>query len=185
MSTSRTPAITIVEPSIREGDDLSRVPTNGSSSTSLSQIEEDREHKQDWTIVTDEKDSWANRERRRSSVWAKLELVPAPTVHSAAATTSPTNKKGSFGSQGAPRRGSILSMWQGGKDKNGKDILVHDDHSEGEDEDVVVGSPKSEEGEKVGVVERERRGSILSIWKKGKDEHGNAVMVHDDEEWKV
>jgi len=73
-------------------------------------------------------------------------------------------------------------MWQGGKDKNGKDILMHDDHSESEDEGV--GSPKSED-EKVPVAERERRGSILSIWKKGKDEHGNAVIMHDDEEWKV
>ncbi|KAE9365139.1 hypothetical protein N431DRAFT_430658 [Stipitochalara longipes BDJ] len=177
MSTSRTPAITIVEPSIREGDDLSRVPTNGS----LSQIDEDREHKQDWTIVTDEKDSWANRERRRSSVWAKLELVPATTVNAATAVSS-SPKKGSFGSQGAPRRGSILSMWAGGKDKNGKDILMHDDHSESEEEnEEAVGSPRSEEV----VVERERRGSVLSMWKKGKDEHGNNVIIHDDEEWKV
>jgi hypothetical protein len=51
-----------------------RIPTNGSGS--LSAIDEDREHKQDWTVTTDEKDSWANKERRRSSVWGKLELVP-------------------------------------------------------------------------------------------------------------
>jgi hypothetical protein len=35
------------------------------------------------------------------------------------------------------------------------------------------------------MKERERRGSILSIWKKGKDEHGNDTIIHDDEEWKV
>jgi hypothetical protein len=146
-----------------------RVPTNGS----LSAIEEDREHKQDWTIVTDEKDSWANRERRRSSVWGKLELVPS--------STSPKQKAFTTAG-GAPRRGSILSMWQGGKDKNGKDILAHDDHDGSEDEgSESVGFPREEEV----VKERERRGSILSIWKKGKDEHGNHTIVHDDEEWKV
>lgn len=71
MSTS-TPAIQIVEPSIHDGDSLRKVPTNGS----LPAIDEDKEHKQDWTITTDEKDSWAHKERRRSSVWGKLELVP-------------------------------------------------------------------------------------------------------------
>jgi len=155
---SSTPAITFA--SETEGDDLRRVPTNGS----LTAIDEDREHKQDWTTTTDEKDSWANRERRRSSVWAKMELVPA--------STSPK-------SSSAPRRGSILSMWQGGKDKNGKDILAHDDHDIS-DEEESVGSPVTEPEKQV----RERRGSILSIWKKGKDEHGNDAIVHDDEEWK-
>jgi hypothetical protein len=93
-----------------------------------------------------------------------MELVPA--------STSPKTSS-------APRRGSILSMWQGGKDKNGKDILAHDDHNDSEGEESV-GSPVAEPEKQV----RERRGSILSIWKKGKDEHGNHAIVHDDEEWK-
>jgi len=71
-------------------------------------------------------------------------------------------------------------MWQGGKDKNGKDILAHDDHNDSEGEESV-GSPVAEPEKQV----RERRGSILSIWKKGKDEHGNHTIIHDDEEWKV
>ncbi|KAH8752733.1 hypothetical protein F5882DRAFT_385815 [Hyaloscypha sp. PMI_1271] len=168
---SRTPAITIVEPSIHDGDDLSRIPTNGSGS--LSAIDEDREHKQDWTVTTDEKDSWANKERRRSSVWGKLELVPS--------ATSP-KKKNFMTAGGQPRRGSILSMWEGGKDKDGRDILAHDDHSDEEEESV--GSPMSNEEEQgKASLERERRGSILSIWRKGKDEHGNHAIVHDDEEY--
>jgi hypothetical protein len=44
-------------------------------------------------------------------------------------------------------------------------------------------SPRSNGDES--MKERERRGSILSIWKKGKDEHGNDTIIHDDEEWKV
>jgi hypothetical protein len=73
-------------------------------------------------------------------------------------------------------------MWQGGKDKNGKDILAHDDHDDSDDEgSESLGSPREEEV----VKEKERRGSILSIWKKGKDEHGRDAIVHDDEEWKV
>jgi hypothetical protein len=44
-------------------------------------------------------------------------------------------------------------------------------------------SAESEEQGK-GSLEHERRGSILSIWRKGKDEHGNHAIVHDDEDWK-
>lgn len=88
---------------------------------------------------------------------------------------------------GQARKGSILSMWEGGKDKQGRDILAHDDHhsdEEEEDGNVSVGSPASEESEKLAAQERERRGSILSVWRKGKDEHGNHAIVHDDEEWR-
>jgi len=169
MSSSTTPAITIVEPSLHDGESLRKVPTNGS----LSAIDEDREHKQDWTITTDEKDSWAEREKRKSSVWGKLELVPS--------ATSP-KKKNFMTAGGQARRGSILSMWEGGKDKDGRDILAHDDHSDDEEEESVsASSPGSEE---LPVAEKERRGSILSVWRKGKDEHGNHAIVHDDEEWK-
>jgi hypothetical protein len=129
--------------------------------------------------VTDEKDSWANRERRRSSIFGKIEQVPAShNVH--LVSTSP-KQKNFVTAGGQPRRGSILSMWQGGKDKNGKDILMHDDHDASEEEEESVGSPREEDK----PAERERRGSILSMWQKGKDAHGNPTIVHDDEEWKV
>ncbi len=94
MSTS-TPAIQIVEPSIHDGDSLRKVPTNGS----LPAIDEDKEHKQDWTITTDEKDSWAHKERRRSSVWGKLELVPyVPSLPSLRQFPPIDQGKKSFGS---------------------------------------------------------------------------------------
>ncbi len=112
---------------------LTHIPGRVSTGGSLTAIHEDPEHKQDWTLTTDEKDSWANRERRRSSVWGKLELVP--DTHKA--STSPKQK--SFVAAGQqPRRGSILSMWQGGKDKNGKDILAHDDHDASDEEESVA-----------------------------------------------
>ena len=147
---------------------IGRVPTNGS----LGAIDEDREHKQDWSIVTDEKDSWANRERRRNSVFGKAELIPA--------STSPKSPAAA-----GPRRGSILSMWAGGKDRNGKHILRHNDDHSDEEEESSVGSPTEtmNNGQKV-TEERERRGSILSMWTKGKDKRGNSIVMHDDEEWK-
>jgi hypothetical protein len=104
-------------------------------------------------------------------------------------------------------------MWEGGKDKDGRDILAHNDNSDEEEESVgyvlpfftllcflqVLGktggkiidrandrdrSPMSNEEEQgKASLERERRGSILSIWRKGKDEHGNHAIVHDDEEY--
>jgi hypothetical protein len=76
-------------------------------------------------------------------------------------------------------------MWQGGKDKNGRDILAHDDHPDSDTEQAEsVGSPVAESQQQAEAI-RERRGSILSMWKKGKDEHGRDTIAHDDEEWKV
>lgn len=154
---SSTPAMNIVN-----NGSLRRLSTVGS--TGMPAIDEEREHKQDWTVTTDEKDSWAVRERRRSSIWSKIEMVPS---------TSP--KSGA-------RRGSILSMWQGGKDKDGKDIVIHDDH-DSDEEEGSVGSPSSPTFDQEKRV-RERRPSILSMWKPGKDEHGRDAIHHDDEEWK-
>ncbi|CAL3971120.1 unnamed protein product [Diplocarpon coronariae] len=100
---------------------------------------------------------------------------------------------------GSRRRGSVLSVWRGGKDSRGRDVLVHDGSS-GDDE---VGSPdadeeavRSEDGKAEAVGEpgrrgskssrgRDRRGSILSLWSNGKDAKGRDVVIHDDEEWKV
>jgi len=138
-------------------------------------LEEDPDHKQDWTITTDEKDSWANRERRRSSVWNKISDI----------STSPTKSVPSD----RDRRGSILSLWKGGKDKDGKDILHHNDEI---DDDEAIASDNGEELTKTTSQDKrlsasltERRGSILSMWKPGKDEHGRDSINHDDEEWKV
>jgi hypothetical protein len=148
--------------------DAERVPTGAS----LASIEEDRVHKQDWTIITDEKDTWANRERRRSSVWAKLEVPKSPT--------SPTNVKN--------RRGSILSVWSAGKDKHGKDVLIHDgSESDSEKEEEVplekTMSATSDGSQGKQNPRTDRRGSILSLWSQGKDASGRNVILHDDDEW--
>ncbi|OWP00692.1 aminotransferase family protein (LolT) [Marssonina coronariae] len=146
---------------------------------------DDPAHKQDWSTTTPETDSWAVRERRRSSMWSRAEMPElAP---------DPKSKAGSR------RRGSVLSVWRGGKDSRGRDVLVHDGSS-GDDE---VGSPdadeeavRSEDGKAEAVGEpgrrgskssrgRDRRGSILSLWSNGKDAKGRDVVIHDDEEWKV
>ncbi|KAH8660894.1 hypothetical protein BGZ60DRAFT_414229 [Tricladium varicosporioides] len=145
------------------------------------------DHAQDWTITTDEKDTWAARERRRSSVWAKID----PNAPKPAHLIDPEG-----------RRGSILSIWKAGKDKNGRDILVHDDH-EHVDEYALddTPSPTSEKldipGKRkmsrnsrmssgsAGSRGQDRRGSILAMWSSGIDENGKTVMLHDDEEWKV
>lgn len=146
-----------------------RVATNGSEA--LEVIDEDEDpnhpiHKQDWNIKTDPKDSWANRERRRSSVWAKFEMSTSPKM-------APSE-----------RRGSILSMWTGGKDKDGKDILSHNDEesSSSEEEPLKEEVPAAQEEQ---PVVHERRGSILSLWTGGKDENGRPIILHHDDEWKV
>lgn len=90
-----------------------------------------------------------------------------------------------------------MSVWSSGKDAKGKDILVHDDEDMN-DESAIVETEKaeSEQGDPdiLKMLNREkrgsntgsdRRGSILSLWSGGKDEHGRAIIQHDDEEWKV
>lgn len=171
----------------------SHVPSKTPSSTTSTasdpdSVPYDPGHAQNWTTTTAPADSWAVRERRRASMWAKAEM---PLL-------SPPKKAG-----GAPRRGSVLSVWKGGKDKDGRDILVHDEgessgsEEEEEEEDQVepLGGKGAERRRKMSVSSRGsggggkggrhgvRRGSILSLWSGGKDASGRDVMVHDDEEW--
>lgn len=126
-------------------------------------------------MTTDEKDSWGNRERRRNSAWNGLDVAGVAKKRSDSNTTSDSG-----------RRGSILSLWTSGKDKDGKHIVHHDDH-----DDVVI----VEDGQ---VVDKEmtsptvespkydptanRRGSILSMWKTGTDEKGRPVIHHMDDD---
>lgn len=139
-------------------------------------------------MTTDPKDSWANRERRRSSVWSKVDDVDV---------TSYNAKR--LSATGAPRRGSILSVWSAGKDKKGRDVLAHDDHEGSDEDESAIAREESEKAESVngdpdllkmmnrerrGTGGSDRRGSILSLWSQGKDEKGRPIMMHDDEEWK-
>lgn len=141
----------------------------------------DRGHKQDWSKVTADKDTWAHQERRRMSGWSNTDVA---------------NYKHMEG-----RRGSVLSMWAPGKDKDGNDVLYHNDDKDksgsaiddnrsesGRSQNgnsLMPGSPKGSNSRRASSNQgSERRGSILSLWKGGKDKHGNDVMAGDDEEWK-
>ncbi|CZR62811.1 uncharacterized protein PAC_12708 [Phialocephala subalpina] len=179
-----SPSITFQEPA------LVRVPTGSSGLTP--EEEDEKNHAQDWTQTTDPKDSWANRERRRSSVWSKIDDVDV---------TSYNAKR--LSATGAPRRGSILSVWSAGKDKKGRDVLAHDDHEGSDEDESAIAREDSEKAESIngdpalladmqrrerrgtGGSGSDRRGSILSLWSQGKDEKGRPIMFHDDEEWKV
>lgn len=87
------------------------------------------------------------------------------------------------------RRGSVLSIWRAGKDKDGRSILIHDGdtHETSSSEEEVV-EKEEDLSPKLSPRERrlsDRRGSILSLWSNGKDEKGRDVIAHDDEEWKI
>jgi len=143
-------------------------------STSDSDVidDDDAEHYQDWTKVTDERDSWAARERRRSSVWQKIDAYPA--AHGITTVTT-TTKKSPSNSMNEGRRGSILSMWTHGKDKLGHDVLhsgeAHDHDREGEELKPTTSNEAPEIKERT-----DRRGSILSMFSNGKDKFGKHVI---------
>jgi hypothetical protein len=138
---------------------------------------EDRLHKQDWNKTTADKDTWAHQERRKMHGWSNTDVATYKHM--------------------TGRRGSVFSMWAPGKDKDGNDILAHNDdmdrvdgrsesgRSEGARSDAATntlspGSPK--QNNRRGSNLSDRRGSILSMWKGGKDAQGNHIM-DDDEEW--
>jgi len=168
MPSSTQSSITNVEPK------LEWLSTNDSAD--LDAIEEDPDHpihRQDWSVTTKPTESWAVKERRRSSIFNKAPIVkPAP---------SPTD--------GDRRKGSVLSLWSAGKDKLGNHILKHhdDDSKDKLDSESAIESPKDDEFTKSPSEEPtyqpERRGSILSLWKGGKDANGRPIMKHNDEEW--
>lgn len=77
------------------------------------------------------------------------------------------------------RHGSILSLWTHGKDKDGKDALHSGEpaHKWGNGDEVFDGEEVIVErrGSKSKVMDR--RGSILSVFEKGKDEKGRDVII--------
>lgn len=137
------------------------------------EYDSDEEHPQDWTVETKEGDTWAARELRRKSIWAK-------TDHNTPLADAP--KEG--------RHGSILSLWSPGKDSDGNSILKHNDDESAIDDHPSPGLGSDKGGLSIPGSRRgtdhtqERRPSILGLWKSGKDKNGNAIMLHDDEEWK-
>jgi len=127
---------------------------------------------EDWTRTTSEKDSWAHRERRRSSMWHKIESYPS-TKPAVAPSTSPRR------SGERTRRGSILSLFKHGKDKDGRDVLHSgeaDDWHNSSATAVVAAPAEDEPSSPKDVMPRDRRGSILSMWTWGKDKDGRDVI---------
>ncbi|TVY88180.1 hypothetical protein LAWI1_G008354 [Lachnellula willkommii] len=154
---------------------LHRYDTAKSTTSRGSNDIDPEDEKHDWSQTTDEKDSWAVRERRRSSVWNGLD---AAGVHKKRADSSNSSGAGD-------RRGSILSLWTSAKDKDGKHVLHHDDH----DDDVAIVEDehvpeKDQTSPALGPTNPRdtRRGSILSMWKPGKDEKGRPIIHHADED---
>lgn len=90
---------------------------------------------------------------------------------------SPTSP--GFLTAGSPRerRGSILSLWVTGKDKDGQAVLHSDDH-----EDWAEEVKENERLSEISETKEEaiKRGSILSLWKKGKDENGKNIILSGD-----
>lgn len=209
--------------------------------------DESIDHSEDWTKTTHEKDSWATRERRRSNKFAKIDHDVAqqryersrsgrrassalgifsqgvdsegnPIIRSgdekfevfemplgqgqttmvdkdgkrisntpsiAIAFAKPDERRLSMSSQNNDRRrGSILSLWKAGKDKDGNDH-IHSGH-EGEDWVDAISQTSGSAPNSPRLLDDintrgDRRGSILSIWKQGTDRDGHTV-IHSGEE---
>ncbi|PQE10782.1 hypothetical protein CJF30_00008922 [Rutstroemia sp. NJR-2017a BBW] len=130
---------------------LKKTSTNGSSKGLESPFDD---YEQDWTTVTHERDSWATRERRRSTPFANMSNTAFIASHHEA-------KHGRSNSGSTARKGSILSVW------------TSPDGDEEENPTLVrVSSRKSQTG-------RDRRGSILSLWSNGKDENGRDIVISE------
>jgi uncharacterized membrane protein len=144
---------------------LTQPPGRLSLADSTNEVFLDDDPSEDWTRTTAEKDSWAHRERRRSSVWQKIDSYPSLRP----VEVSP--------SQSRERHGSVLSLFHHGKDKNGRDVLHSGD---GDPEEWSAGSgaerAEIERPPSNKPAPRERHGSILSIWTWGKDKFGRDVI---------
>lgn len=144
--------------------------SSGRRSVNSSDPEDDDDHDQDWTVKTADKDTWAARERRRASLWNKIDSYP--TIKPGSPSTSPKE-----------RHGSILSLFQHGKDKDGRAVLHSGENVEDWDRHAQVGKEKEvlivpvEKTSRSGSRVQERHGSILSMWTNGKDENGRDVLL--------
>jgi hypothetical protein len=102
---------------------------------------------------------------------------------------SPPSSPRVFDDRRSERRGSVLSMWKKGTDQEGRSIIhCGEEHDEEDNEEVaVVGEPLSRVVSTTSTVsrgrerERERHGSILSIWSQGKDKEGKNVILSGEE----
>jgi hypothetical protein len=122
---------------------------------------------EDWTRTTAEEDSWAHRERRRSSM--RLKMDSYPSLYSA--DNSPSRSRS--------RRGSILSLFTHGKDKYGHDAIFS---GEGNPEDWHVQRRSECDAVKtqnlpINEPSLVREGAILTPWIRGKDSQGRKIVL--------
>lgn len=125
----------------------------------------DDDPSEDWTRTTAEKDSWAYRERRRSSMWQKIDSYPS--LYSS--ESSPSRS----------RRGSILSIFTHGKDKDGNDVLNSGDGDlEGWNNGSLVDAsqPSSKESPNKAPTFVRPEGMPMP-WIRGKDNQGRDVVL--------
>jgi len=131
---------------------------------------------QDWSTTTADHDTWAARERRRSNAFHKIDAYPTIT-QKPVTVGSPTSPSLLSVSPVRERRGSILSLWSAGKDSDGKAILHSDEHGEWVEEVKANEAAKLLEEISETKEEAKAKGSILSMWKKGKDENGRNIIL--------
>jgi len=160
-----------------------RFSNTSTTSTGTASDESEEPYEQDWTTTTADKDTWAARETRRRSLFHKIEAYPKASHH--ASTSPPTSPDLLSISPRTERRGSILSLWSTGKDKDGNAVLHSDDHGDWMEE-VRAAKREKEARKKAERAARAEanRGSILSLWKRGKDEHGNDVILSGEDQRK-
>ncbi|KAH8590789.1 hypothetical protein B0O99DRAFT_598815 [Bisporella sp. PMI_857] len=158
------PRVVFKEPNLAKRRGSVASSRSNASSTAI-----DDDHYEDWTTTTAEKDTWANRERRRSSIFAKIDDIQPVQAFK---PSSPTSSGGLEPLARGERRGSILSLWTSGKDKDGRHVL----HSDGEHVHKWDVEKKREERGSKGSMERERHGSILSLFTNSKDEKGRSII---------
>jgi len=218
--------ISVPKISFHEPSEPRRFSQNSQGSAAIEE-DDDEDHAQDWSVQVPDEETWAVKERRRSSVWNKV--TPGyPTV-------KPKSPTGSFSSE--EKRGSILSIWSHGKDAKGNDVLHSGENVEHWDGNAVeikrlaIEKEKEKQRVKMEKLERvkemeaqaarmreeadklraeareldkddittvqevealpkrsldkglsptrergDRKGSVLAIWKGGKDEYGNDVI---------
>jgi hypothetical protein len=157
---------------------------SGAGSISIDDIEEDPY--EDWTKTTEERDSWAHRERRRSNRFSKIDSDVALQQYAR--------------SRSGRRASSALGIFSEGVDSNGKPIILSDETHEEFELPVTLDKEGNVLTPSISVISKpderrlsmsysenndRRRGSILSLWKSGKDSLGRDQVHsgHEGEDW--
>lgn len=181
----------------RAGRESTSAASSTSKASNSGESFESEDYHEDWSKTTHEKDSWANRERRRSNKFSKIDRDIAIQDYE----RKVRSREGRRGS-------SVLGIFRPGVDKDGNPLILSDDHHDEDveiklDEDgkvlplspsITIAFAKPDERRLSLLSENsdKRRGSVLSLWKAGKDSRGKD-QIHsghgdgedDDHDWEV